>query len=96
MAIMCAVGDGLQDDPTFVSELLAAIGGVPIRMVSQAAARRNITLVIQADDLAPTLERVHERFFAGTVLVDDRGPDMTFHEIASAARSWTVTGRVVR
>ena len=63
MAIICAVGEGLQNDPTFVSHLLEAIGGVPIRMVSQAAARRNITLVIREEDLEPTLRRVHEAFF---------------------------------
>lgn len=63
MAIICAVGEGLQDDPTFVSQLLSAIGDVPIRMVSQAASRRNITFVIREEDLAKTLERVHDRFF---------------------------------
>ena len=62
MAILCAVGDGLQRDPTFVSHLLEALGGIPIRMVSQAAARRNITLVINEADLEPALQRVHERF----------------------------------
>jgi aspartate kinase len=63
MAIVCAVGEGLQADPTFVSHLLEAIGGVPIRMVSQAAARRNITLVIREADLETTLGRIHDRFF---------------------------------
>jgi aspartate kinase len=63
MAILCAVGEGLQNDPTLVTELLGATGGVPIRMVSQAAARRNITLVLRAEDLNTTLQRVHERFF---------------------------------
>ncbi len=63
MAIICAVGDGLQRDPTFVSHLLEALGGVPIRMVSQAAARRNITLVIGEADLETALIRVHEEFF---------------------------------
>jgi aspartate kinase len=57
MAIICAVGEGLQTDPTFVTHLLDALGGVPIRMLSQAAARRNITLVIRAADLAPALRR---------------------------------------
>jgi aspartate kinase len=64
MAIICAVGDGLQTDPAFVGRLLDAVGGIPIRMVSQAAARRNITLVIRETDLAATLTRVHDRFFA--------------------------------
>jgi len=63
MAIICAVGEGLQTDPTFVSHLLEAVGGIPIRMVSQAAARRNVTLVINEADLEPALARVHARFF---------------------------------
>jgi aspartate kinase len=66
MAIICAVGDGLQRDPTFVSHLLESLGGIPIRMVSQAAARRNITLVIREADLESALVRVHERFFGRT------------------------------
>jgi Aspartokinases len=64
MAIVCAVGEGLQNDPSFVGSLLHAIGDVPIRMVSQAASRRNITFVIREADLAKTLTRVHDRFFA--------------------------------
>ncbi len=64
MAIVCAVGEGLQNDPTFVGQLLHAIGDVPIRMVSQAASRRNITFVIREADLSKTLARVHDRFFA--------------------------------
>jgi aspartate kinase len=63
MAILCAVGDGLQRDPTFVGHLLESLGDIPIRMLSQAAARRNITLVIREADLEPALTRVHERFF---------------------------------
>ncbi len=63
MAIVCAVGDGLRTDPTFVTRLLDAVGGVPIRMLSQAAARRNVTIVIRASDLGTALTRVHDRFF---------------------------------
>ena len=63
MAILCAVGEGLQNDPTFVGKLLDALEGVPVRMLSQAAARRNITLVINERDLEPALQRVHARFF---------------------------------
>jgi len=63
MAILCAVGDGLQNDPAFVGRLLEAMEGVPVRMLSQAAARRNITLVIGEADLESSLRRVHEHFF---------------------------------
>jgi aspartate kinase len=64
MAILCAVGDGLRTKPTFVAELLSALDGIPIRMVSQAAARRNITLVIAETSLPDALRRIHDRFFA--------------------------------
>jgi aspartate kinase len=63
MAIICAVGDGLRTDPAFVGRLLQAVGDIPIRMVSQAAARRNVTIVIPEADLATTLERIHNGFF---------------------------------
>jgi aspartate kinase len=63
MAIVCAVGEGLQSDPTFVSHLLEAIGGVPIRMVVAGGGRRNITLVIREADLETTLGRIHESLF---------------------------------
>jgi aspartate kinase len=63
MAILCAVGDGLHDDPEFVGKLLDAIGGVPIRMLSQAASRRNVTLVLRAADLEGALRRLHAQFF---------------------------------
>ena len=63
MAILCAVGDGLHEDPTFVAKLLEAIGGIPIRMLSQAASRRNITMVLRSSDLDVALQRLHAHFF---------------------------------
>ena len=47
----------------WVPWLLDAMDGVPVRMLSQAAARRNITLVIRAADLAAVLTRLHHHFF---------------------------------
>jgi aspartate kinase len=64
MAIVCAVGDGLQADPALAGEVLRAVGDVPLRMVSQAASRRNITFVIRDADLPRALGRVHARFFS--------------------------------
>jgi aspartate kinase len=64
MAIVCAVGDGLQRDPATAARVLAALGDVPMRMVSQAAGRRNITIVIREGDVGTALSRLHEVFFA--------------------------------
>jgi aspartate kinase len=63
MAIVCVVGDGLHDDPGLAAQVLASVGDVPLRMVSQAASRRNITFVIREADLPDALGRVHDRFF---------------------------------
>lgn len=64
MAIVCVVGDGLQADPRLVAGVLSALDGVPLRMVSQAASRRNLSFVIREAELATALHRIHERFFA--------------------------------
>ena len=64
MAIVCVVGDGLHDDPTLAAQVLASVGDVPLRMVSQAASRRNITFVISEAELPTALGRLHDRFFA--------------------------------
>jgi len=63
LALICAVGDGIAADRTFPVRLLSAIDGVPLRMVSQAASRRNVTIVIAASDLPAALNRLHDRFF---------------------------------
>jgi aspartate kinase len=64
MAIVCAVGEGLQQDPTLVGHVLQALGDVPIRLLSQAASRRNITFVIRESDVPRALGRLHDHFFA--------------------------------
>jgi len=64
LAIVCAVGDELQADRAFAGHLLGAIDGIPLRMVSQAASRRNVTVVVAATDLPAALTRLHDRFFA--------------------------------
>lgn len=62
MAIVCAVGDALPSNAAAAGELLNALTGVPLRMVSQAASRRNVTIVLRAEDLNTALGRLHERF----------------------------------
>jgi aspartate kinase len=64
MAIVCVVGDGLNRDPVLAAQVLASVGDVPLRMLSQAASRRNITFVIREADLTAALGRVHDTFFA--------------------------------
>jgi len=64
MAIVCVVGEGLQNDPHLIGQVLQSVGEVEIRLVSQAASRRNVTFVIREADLAHALGRLHQQFFA--------------------------------
>ena len=58
------VGEGLQNDPRLIGEVLQSVGDVPIGLVSQAASRRNVTFVIREADLAHALNQLHGKFFA--------------------------------
>jgi aspartate kinase len=64
MALLCAVGDGLRADPTLAVRVLASLEGFPLRMVSQAASRRNLTVVLHERDLTSAMSRLHDLWFA--------------------------------
>jgi aspartate kinase len=68
MAILSAVGDSLRAEPRIASRVLAAIDDFPFRMVSQAASRRNVTVVLRDADVAPAMARLHDTFFAPRVV----------------------------
>jgi len=64
MSLLCAVGDVLQDQPKMAAQVIGVLEEVPIRMISQAASRRNITVVLRQADLPHAMQRLHEEFFA--------------------------------
>jgi len=63
MAIICAVGENLRADPTLFARAITALDRVPLRLVSQAASRRNITFVLRNADVPHAMMRLHEAFF---------------------------------
>jgi aspartate kinase len=63
MALLCAVGDRLRDEPEIAARVVSVLEEVPLRMISQAASRRNITVVLRQADLGHAMERLHEEFF---------------------------------
>ncbi len=63
MALLCAVGDNLRVEPTIAARVLGVLDDVPLRMVSQAASRRNITMVLREADLVGAMQRLHAEFF---------------------------------
>ena len=64
MAIVCVVGEGLQRNPHLIGQVLQSVGDVEIRLVSQAASRRNVTFVIREEQLPDALGRLHQQFFS--------------------------------
>jgi aspartate kinase len=63
MALLCAVGDRLRDEPEIGARVVAILEEVPLRMISQAASRRNITVVLRQADLPHAMQRLHEELF---------------------------------
>jgi aspartate kinase len=63
MALLCAVGDRLRDEPEIAARVVSVLEEVPLKMISQAASRRNITVVLRQSDLSHAMERLHEEFF---------------------------------
>ena len=64
MALLCAVGDRLRNEPAIAARAVSVLEEVPLRMISQAASRRNITVILRQSDLAHAMHRLHEEFFA--------------------------------
>ena len=63
MAIVSAVGENLRTDPALFSRAVTSLDGIPLRLVSQAASRRNITFVLRDADVPRAMTRLHEAFF---------------------------------
>ena len=64
MSLLCAVGDVLQHEPEMAARVVGVFEEVPLRMISQAASRRNITVVLRQGDLPHAMQRLHEEFFS--------------------------------
>jgi aspartate kinase len=63
LAILCAVGDNLRTDPRIAARVIGALEGFRVRMVSQAASRRNVTIVLSDADLGAAMSQLHDEFF---------------------------------
>jgi aspartate kinase len=75
MALVCVVGERLRTDPHVFTDIVKALDGIPFRMVSQAASRRNITFVLRQLDLATAMNRLHDHFFtAGLTILKGGAP----------------------
>jgi aspartate kinase len=67
MAIVCIVGEHLRSDPTLFSRAITSLHSIPLRLVSQAASRRNITFVLRDTDVPAAMNLLHDQFFGAKV-----------------------------
>jgi len=63
MAIISAVGENLRSDPMLFGRAVTSLERIPLRLVSQAAGRRNITFVLRDADVPHAMGKLHEAFF---------------------------------
>jgi aspartate kinase len=68
MAIVSAVGENLRADPTLFGRAVTSLDRIPLRLVSQAASRRNITFVLRDADVPQAMMRLHGQFFEPTAV----------------------------
>lgn len=67
MAIVCVVGENLRSDPTLFARAVTTLQHIPLRLVSQAGSRRNITFVIRDGDAPDAMNLLHDELFGAPV-----------------------------
>jgi len=63
--IVCLVGDDIRRTPGVAARVFGAIRNVNVRMISQGASLRNISLVVRDADLHRVVASLHGEFFDG-------------------------------
>lgn len=74
MALLCAVGERLRLEPGVSARVLGALEPFPLRMVSQAGARRNLSVVLPQQHLQAAMTLLHDRFCVVASAVADTAP----------------------
>jgi aspartate kinase len=62
-SIVCLVGDNIQRTPGVASRVFGALRDINVRMISQGASLKNISLVVSSADLHGAIESLHREFF---------------------------------
>ncbi|HEY2434861.1 MAG TPA: lysine-sensitive aspartokinase 3 [Vicinamibacterales bacterium] len=63
MALLAVVGDRLTMHSALAARVIGALTAFPLRMISQAASRRNVTIVLPEASLAAAMTHLHRELF---------------------------------
>ena len=58
------VGENVRETPGIAARVFGELSDVKIRMISQGASEINLTFVIDEDDAAEVVRRLHKEFYA--------------------------------
>jgi aspartate kinase len=75
LALLAVVGDRLTTHSALAARVVGALTAFPLRMVSQAASRRNVTIVLPEASLSSAMTHLHRELFQAPALaagVQDR------------------------
>jgi aspartate kinase len=61
--IVAVVGAGIGDDGAAMGRALAAVAGTKVHMLSLSATGINLTMIVDAEQVAPAMRRLHDAFF---------------------------------
>ncbi|MCU0622882.1 MAG: aspartate kinase [Gemmatimonadaceae bacterium] len=65
--IVSLVGTGLSDDAGAMATALGALDGLRVHMLSLSATGINLTILVDDEQVAPAMRRLHAAFFGATV-----------------------------
>jgi ABC-type antimicrobial peptide transport system ATPase subunit len=61
--IVCLVGDNIRGTAGVAARVFGALKDVHVRMISEGASMRNISLVVAGGELSHAVESLHREFF---------------------------------
>jgi aspartate kinase len=62
-AIICVVGEGLRGTPGIAARIFSCLTDINVSLISQGASSINLTFVIEEENLAEAVARLHASFF---------------------------------
>lgn len=62
-AIVCMVGENIQQASNVAARAFTALNGIKPRMISEGASQLNLSLVVDGSDLVRAVELLHQEFF---------------------------------
>src|ERR1051325_4538834 len=62
-AILCVVGEGLRSTPGIAARIFSTISDINVSLISEGAARINLTFAVEEARVRETVARLHKEFF---------------------------------